>query len=106
MSKCFLYRKRIWSNILFEIALFSMPKETEYMETNFDVLHRKHCLDRSIYEWITCARFHIPSLSVPECAISFLAFHKIDEGQLSISKIKTTYFRIQKELFEDLKTKN
>lgn len=83
-----------------------MPKGTEYMDVNFEVLHRKSCLDRSIYDWITCARFHIPSLSVNDCAKSYLAFNKIDEGELSLSKITSTFNRIQKELFEELKTKN
>jgi len=82
-----------------------MPKETDFMNINFCVLHRKSCLDRSIYDWITSARYHIPSLSVADCAKSFLTYHKIDEGELSIYKIAQTFNRIQKELFEELKSK-
>jgi hypothetical protein len=83
-----------------------MAKENDYMKINFDVLHRKSCLDRSIYDWITSARYHIPSLSIIDCAKSFLAYHKIDEGELSIEKIKKTFIRIQSEIFEDSKTKH
>ena len=83
-----------------------MPKENDYMTNNFNVLHRKSCLDRSIFDWITSARYHIPSLSVVDCAKSFLAFHRIDEGELSLDKIRTTYNRIQKEIYDELKTKH
>lgn len=82
-----------------------MPKETDFIANNFCVLHRKSCLDRSIWDWITSARYHIPSLSVRDCAISFLTYNKIDEAELSLDKIQTTFNRIQKEIFEELKTK-
>lgn len=75
------------------------------MENNFCVLHRKNCLDRSIFDWISSAKHHVPSLSVADCAKSFLTYNKIDEGELSLFKITTTYNRIQKEIFNDQKTK-
>ena len=78
---------------------------TDFIENNFSVLYRKTILDITIYDWISCAKYHIPSLSVPECAKSFLSFNNIDEGELSIDKIVKTYFRIQKELFDEQKTK-
>lgn len=83
-----------------------MSKQNDYMTNNFSVIHRKSCLDRSIFDWITSARYHIPGLSVADCAKSFLAFHRIDEGELSLYKIQTTYNRMQKEIYEDLKTKD
>lgn len=82
-----------------------MGAKNDFLTNNFCVLHRKSCLDRSIYDWITSARYHIPSLSVRECALSFLTYNKIDEAELSLDKIQTTFNRIQKELFEELKQK-
>ncbi len=82
-----------------------MGHTNQYLENNFSVIQRKNNLDLSIWFWILSARHHIPSLSVEDCAKSYLIAHKIDEGELSINKIKSTFFRIQKELFDEQKTK-
>ncbi len=82
-----------------------MGHKNQYMENNFTVIQRKNCLDLSIWFWIHSARYHLPSLSVADCAKSYLTANKIDEGELSIHKISQTFNRIQKELFDEQKTK-
>jgi hypothetical protein len=82
-----------------------MSKQSEFLVNNFSVLQRKTLLDVRIWEWITASKHLIPSLSVNDCAKSFLTFYKIDEGELSVYKISQTFFRIQKELFDEQKGK-
>lgn len=83
-----------------------MAKATGFKEKNLAPLERHVITDVKIFMWITSARYHIPSLSIMDCAKSFLAHEKIDEGDLNIEKIKKTFIRIQSEIFEDSKTKH
>lgn len=81
-------------------------KKNQYLADNLCLLNRVHMVDVRIYEWIACAKHHIPSLSVMDCAKSFQAFHGVSESELSINKIIKTYNRMQKEIFEEMKTVN
>lgn len=81
-------------------------KGNEYLADNLCLLNRTVMIDVRIYEWISCARHHIPSLSVIECAKSFQKFHKVSEAEISLDKIVRTFSRMQKEIFEEMKTVN
>lgn len=78
----------------------------KYSENSFNKLYTKSITDIRIFDFISTARFFIPSLSINECCKAFLKKEKIDEGDLNIAEMTKTYLRIQKELFEEKKTKN
>ncbi len=81
-------------------------KKNQYLADNLCLLNRVAMIDVRIYEWIACAKHHIPSLSVMDCAKSFQSYHKVSESEISINKIVKTFNRMQKELFEEQKTVN
>lgn len=83
-----------------------MGAKNSFLENNVSVIYRKSILDVMIYTFISTQRFTIPTISIEESAKSFLAYHKIQEGDLSLDKITKTYSRIQKELFDEQKTGN
>lgn len=84
----------------------SGEKKNQYLADNLCLLNRVAMIDARIYEWIACAKHHIPSLTVMDCAKSFQVFHDVSESELSINKIIKTYNRMQKEIFEEMKTVN
>lgn len=77
-----------------------------YLNETVPLLYRKQILDVMIYTFIDAQRFSLPSISVEESAISFLRHYKIEEEQLSVEKVTRTFWRIQKELIDEQKTKN
>ncbi len=81
-----------------------MGAKNSFLENNVSVIYRKSILDVMIFTFISAQRFTIASISIEESAKSFLMYHKIEEEELSIDKIKKTYTRIQKELFDEQKT--
>lgn len=83
-----------------------MGHKNNYLDKEVPALYRKQALDIMIYTFIDAQRMLIPSLSVMDCAKSFLNRYKIDEGDLSLHKIETTYYRTQKEIYADQKTKS
>jgi hypothetical protein len=83
-----------------------MSVKLDYNVNSLALLNRKAMNDVRIYEWIACSRFLIPSLTVHECAKSWLHFHHIKETDISIDKIVKTYNRMQADLFEEQKTVN
>jgi hypothetical protein len=83
-----------------------MGQKNQYLDKHIPALYRKTALDIMIFTFIDAQRFTIPGISIENSALSFLKRYDIDEGDLSIEKIRKTYTRIQKELFEDQKTNN
>lgn len=83
-----------------------MGKENSFLKNNISAIYRKQILDVMIYTFIDTQRFTIPGISVTESAKSFLHHHNIDEGELSLNSIESTYYRLQKELYEEQKTCN
>lgn len=83
-----------------------MGATNSFLKNNVSVIYQKQILDVMIFTFIDTQRFTIPSISVDEAAKSFLAHHKIDEGELSIDKIRKTYYRILNELIDEQKTIN
>lgn len=81
-------------------------KKNQYFADNLCLLNRVSMLDARIYEWIACAKHHIPSLSVMDCAKSFQTFHGVSESEISLNKIIKTYNRMQKDIFDEQKTVN
>lgn len=81
-------------------------KKNQYLADNLCLLNRVAMIDVRIYEWIACAKHHIPSLSVMDCAKSFQVFHKVSESEISLNKIIKTYNRMQKEIFDEQKIVN
>lgn len=81
-----------------------MGAKNQYLDKHVPMLYRKTALDIIIYTFIDTQRFTIPGISVQESAKSFLKHYDIDEGDLSLEKITTTFFRIQKELINEKKT--
>lgn len=81
-----------------------MGTKNSYLHNSFAVIHRKSILDVQIFTWISCLKTTIPTLSLDDCAKSFLKHGNIDEGELTIEKIKKTFIRIQKESFDEQKT--
>ncbi len=82
-----------------------MAKENIYIENHIPKFYRKSILDVMIFTWIDCQRTTIPGISVENSALSFLKHQNIPEEELTIAKITQTFFRIQKELIDERKTK-
>ena len=83
-----------------------MGAKNSFMHSNFSVIHRKSNLDIMIYSFIGGQRFAVPSISVEESAKAFLKYNRIDEDELSIDTITRSFFRTQKELFDEQKQDN
>lgn len=81
-----------------------MGQKNKYLEDRIPALYRKTALDIMIYTFIDAQRFTIPGISVENSAISFLKHYEVDEEDLTINKITTTFFRIQKELINESKS--
>lgn len=81
-----------------------MGHKNKYLDKVVPAMYRLNTLDTMIYTWINAQRFLIPSLSVENCALSFLMYHQIEEEELSLDKVKLTYYRIQKSIINERKT--
>ena len=77
----------------------------KYSDNSFNKLYTKSITDIRIYDFICTAKYFISSLSIDDCCKAFLKKEKIDEDDLNIAEMRKTYLRIQKELFEEQKTK-
>lgn len=82
-----------------------MGFKNTYLGNHIPALYRKQILDVMIYTFIDAQRFTIPGISIENSARAFLIRYDIDEGELSIFKITTTFSRIQKELLDEKRTK-
>lgn len=82
-----------------------MGAKNNYLNDRVPLLYRKQILDVMIYTFIDTQRFTIPSISIEESALSFMRHYQIPEDELSLDKIKITFFRIQKELIDESKAK-
>lgn len=78
-----------------------MGQKNNYLHNAIPALYRKTALDIMIYTFIDCQRFTIPGISVENAALSFMKHHKINEDEMSIQKVTLTYYRIQKEIFNE-----
>ncbi|MDQ3047656.1 MAG: hypothetical protein M3R27_08925 [Bacteroidota bacterium] len=83
-----------------------MGQKNQYLDKVIPALYRKQMLDVMIYTFIEAQRSLVPGLSVSDSAKSFLMSYDIDEGDMTLEKIKSTYFRIQKDLFHEKKTRH
>lgn len=83
-----------------------MGAKNGYLNETVPLLYRKQILDVMIYTWIDAQRFTLPTITVEDSAISFMRHYKISEDQLSLKKVTETFWRIQKELIDEQKTKN
>jgi hypothetical protein len=83
-----------------------MGAKNSFVKNNLPVICQRQMLDVIIFTWIDAQRFTLPTISVEESAKSFLAHHKIDEGELSLDKIRKTYYRILNDLIDEQKTIN
>lgn len=81
-----------------------MGAKNSFMHNNFSVIHRKSNLDLMIYSFIGGQRFAIPSISVEESAKAFLQYNGIDEEELPLETITRSFWRTQKEVFNEQKT--
>lgn len=81
-----------------------MGHKNKYLDKVVPAMYRLNSLDTMIYTWINAQRFLIPGLSVENSALSFLKHHQIDEQDLTLDKIKMTYFRVQKDIINEKKT--
>jgi hypothetical protein len=80
--------------------------KNKYIENNIPALYRRTILDVMIYTFIDAVKHTIPGISVDEAALAFSKKYKIDEDEMTLTSITRVYYRIQKELFEDERTKN
>lgn len=80
------------------------PKN-KYLHQHLTIVQRAVNLDLQIYTWMTCSRHFIPSLSLNEAALSFQKFNNVEESEISLYKIIKTYTRMQKEMYEEQKSK-
>lgn len=81
-------------------------RKQPYMINNLYLLQRKSMIDVRIYEWVCCSQHLIPSLTIAECANSFLVFHHVSPDEMTIEKIVKTYIRLKKELAEEMEVVN
>lgn len=81
-----------------------MGSPNRYLKNNVPVIFRKGILDIMIFCHIKAQRDLIPSISVAESAKSFMTLNNIDEGELSLDAVTTSYWRLQKEIFNEQKS--
>lgn len=84
----------------------TMGNTNSYIEKNIPILYRKQILDVMIFTYIDCQRFTIPGITVEDSSLSFMKRHGVDPEEMTIEKIRTTYYRIQKELLNEHKRKS
>ncbi len=83
-----------------------MGQKNTYLTEHIPALYRKSILDIMIYTFIDTQRYTIPGISIDNSALAFLKRYDIDEAEMSKYKVISTFTRIQKELFEEQKTKS
>lgn len=81
-----------------------MPRN-KFLDNNIQRLYRHNALSIMIYTWITAQKFTVPSISVEESSLAFMKHQNISEDEMSLGTVMTTFKRIQKEVFDEYKTR-
>lgn len=78
-----------------------MGAENSYLKNHVSLLCRKNAIEQAIYVSIETTRRHLPSVSVDEAVKSFMVHFNITEDDMSFESIRGSYFRTQKQLYEE-----
>lgn len=81
-----------------------MPKRKKIF-LNIPLLYQRQCLDHILFGYINGIRKAMPSTSVKECVEYFMEDNNLCEEDFPLETACMTYWRMQKEYYESLRSK-